>query len=161
MGTRFRSIILFIGLYRLFCSVAWSQKIIQSQMDSGWVSLFDGKSLAGFYSINRGDLPNTDLVNRPDGIFSVRSMDSVIRSEGNTRLYGTYPRSIEFQGQKRGMGEAWTISKIFVTTTTDPTSDKHKYMTDGLLVSHGGDDPNRQCLGSSNPFLDGSWNWIR
>jgi hypothetical protein len=74
------------------------------------------------------------------------------------RLYGTYPRSIEFQGQKRGMGEAWTISKIFVNTTIDPTSDMHKYKNDGVPVVHGGDDPNRQCLGSSNPFIDGAWN---
>ena len=179
----------------------WAQHITQSQIDSGWVSLFDGKSLNGFYSVNRADAPNYDLANHPDGIFTVRPSDSVIRSEGLTtahlltkkiyshyrvrvrvkydklgdewlnsgmlyhahieapRLYGTYPRSIEFQGQKRGMGEAWTIGKVYVNTTVDAVSlPKHKYQSGGQPVVHGGGDPDRQCLGSSNPFLDGAWN---
>jgi hypothetical protein len=181
-------------------SAPWADPLTQAQRDSGWVSLFDGRTLNGFYSINRGEAPRRDLEAHPDGIFSVRASEGIIRSEGLTtahlvtvksyshyrvrvrvkydkpgdtwlnsgilyhtrieasRLYGTYPRSIEFQGQKRGMGEAWTIGKVFVNTTVDPSQSQHKYLAGGKPVAHGGEDPNRQCLGGSNPFVDGEWN---
>jgi hypothetical protein len=177
-----------------------AQPLSQSQRDSGWVSLFDGETLRGFYSINRSGPPRHGLDGNPDGIFSVRASDGVIRSEGLTtahlvtlkayshyrvrvrvkydklgdswlnsgllyharmdapRLYGTYPRSIEFQGQKRGMGEAWTIGNVFVNTSVDPAQSRHRYLAGGKPVVHGGEDPNRQCLGSSNPFMEGEWN---
>ena len=140
----------------------WAQEVTQAQKDSGWVSLFNGYNLDGFYTITGSGAPREDLVNNNDGIFYVRDTDKVIRSDGATtthlitkkkfshyrvrvslkydklgeytlncgllyhtrieapRLYGNYPRSIEFQGQKRGMGEIWTISNVFVTTTKDP-----------------------------------------
>lgn len=181
-------------------SVPWADPLTQAQRDSGWVSLFDGRTLDGFYSINRGEAPRRDLQAHPDGIFSARPSEGVIRSEGLTtahlvtvktyshyrvrvrvkydkpgdtwlnsgilyhtrieapRLYGTYPRSIEFQGQKRGMGEAWTIGKVFVNTTVDPSQSQHKYLAGGKPIAHGGEDPNRQCLAGSNPFVDGGWN---
>ncbi len=70
---------------------------------------------------------------------------------------GAYPRSIEYQGQKRGMGEIWTISKVWVNTTIDSTLAKHQFKLGGKMVNHGNPD-GRQCLGSSVPFKDGEWN---
>jgi hypothetical protein len=73
------------------------------------------------------------------------------------RLFGAYPRSIEYQGQKRGMGEIWTIGNVYVNTTVDSTQKQHKYKPGGKLVAHGNPD-GRQCLGSSVPYVDGAWN---
>ncbi len=174
------------------------QQITQAQIDSGWVSAFDGKTLAGFYSIIGSGAPNNDLVKNPDTVFSIRASDSCIHTDGKPtahlitkKLYshyrvrvqekfdnldnpiqnagmlyhtriegprmGAYPRSIEYQGQKRGMGEIWTISNVYVNTTVDTTITQHKYKPGGKMVTHG--NPNgRQCLGSSVPYIDGEWN---
>jgi hypothetical protein len=78
------------------------------------------------------------------------------RIEG-PRLFGGYPRSIEYQGQKRGMGEIWTISNVYVNTTVDSAMAQHKYKAGGKMVTHGNPD-GRQCLGSSVPYVDGAWN---
>ncbi len=70
---------------------------------------------------------------------------------------GAYPRSIEYQGQKRGMGEIWTISNVWVNTTIDETKSQHQFKLGGKMVNHG--NPNgRQCLGSSVPYIDNAWN---
>jgi hypothetical protein len=73
------------------------------------------------------------------------------------RLFGAYPRSIEYQGQKRGMGEIWTIGNVYVNTTVDSTKKQHQYKAGGKMVAHGNPD-GRQCLGSSVPYVDGAWN---
>jgi hypothetical protein len=73
------------------------------------------------------------------------------------RLFGAYPRSIEYQGQKRGMGEIWTIGNVYVNTTVDSTKKQHQYKPGGKMVSHGNPD-GRQCLGSSVPYKDSVWN---
>jgi hypothetical protein len=78
------------------------------------------------------------------------------RIEG-PRLFGAYPRSIEYQGQKRGMGEIWTIGNVYVNTTVDSTKTQHQYKAGGKMVAHGNPD-GRQCLGSSVPYLDSAWN---
>jgi hypothetical protein len=78
------------------------------------------------------------------------------RIEG-PRLFGAYPRSIEYQGQKRGMGEIWTIGNVYVNTTVDSTKPQHQYKANGKMVAHGNPD-GRQCLGSSVPYVDGAWN---
>ncbi|GEM_PF-2857915 len=78
------------------------------------------------------------------------------RIEG-PRLFGAYPRSIEYQGQKRGMGEIWTIGNVYVNTTVDSTKTQHQYKPGGKMVAHGNPD-GRQCLGSSVPYIDGAWN---
>jgi hypothetical protein len=178
---------------------ASAQQITPAQIDSGWVSAFDGKTLAGFYTTLGGDAPNNDPVKNPDGTFSVRASDSSIHASGSPtghiytkkiyshyrvrirekfdkpgdlnqnagmlyhvriegpRLFGAYPRSIEYQGQKRGMGEIWTIGNVFVNTTVDSTKEKHQYKSGGKAVVHGNPD-GRQCLGSSVPYVDGAWN---
>jgi hypothetical protein len=175
-----------------------AQQITQAQIDSGWVSAFDGKTLNGFYSIIGSGAPNNDLVKNPDGVFAVRTSDSCIHTEGSPtahiitkKLYshyrvrirekfdklgetnqnagmlyhariegprmGAYPRSIEYQGQKRGMGEIWTISNVWVNTTVDSTMTQHKFKLNGKMVNHGNAN-GRQCLGSSVPYIDGAWN---
>ena len=175
------------------------QQITQAQIDSGWVSAFDGKTLNGFYTILGGGAPNNDPDKNPDGTFSVRASDSSIHATGSPtghivtkklyshfrvrirekfdklgdmnqnagmlyhlriegpRLFGAYPRSIEYQGQKRGMGEIWTIGNVYVNTTVDSTMTQHKYKPGGKMVAHGNPD-GRQCLGSSVPYVDGAWN---
>jgi hypothetical protein len=179
--------------------VSAADPITQAQLDSGWVSAFDGKTLNGFYTILGGNAPNNDPVKNPDGTFSVRASDSSIHASGTPtghiitnkiyshyrvrirekfdkvgdlqqnagmlyhariegpRLFGAYPRSIEYQGQKRGMGEIWTIGNVYVNTTIDSTKDKHQYKVGGKMVAHGNPD-GRQCLGSSVPYSDGAWN---
>lgn len=70
---------------------------------------------------------------------------------------GLWPSSIEFQGQKRGMGELWTIDNVSVNTTIDPKLGYRKYLAGGKVVTHGEAD-GRQCEGSSVPYIDGQWN---
>lgn len=77
--------------------------------------------------------------------------------ESAPKLFGAYPRSIEYQGQKRGIGEIWTISNVYINTTIDPASSQRKYKEGGTMVTHG--NPNgRQCMGSSAPWDDAGWN---
>lgn len=181
-------------------SLARAEQITQAQKDSGWVSVFDGKTLNGFYVITGHDGKPDSNLNVSGKVFEFRTSDSTIHTGGSptshiitqknyshyrvrihekfdkpgddqqnagmlyhTRLEGprmdAYPRSIEYQGQKRGMGEIWTISNVFVNVTIDPTySGGHKYKPGGTLAKHGGSDPYRQCLGSSVPYVDNAWN---
>ncbi|MDB5103268.1 MAG: hypothetical protein JWP91_957 [Fibrobacteres bacterium] len=188
-----------ILLLALSQAPACADQITQAQKDSGWVSAFDGKTLAGFYTTLGSGAPNNDPVTNPDGTFSVRASDSSIHATGTPtghiytkkvyshyrvrirekfdklgetgqnagmlyhariegpRLFGSYPRSIEYQGQKRGMGEIWTIGNVYVNTTVDSTKSQHQYKAGGKMVDHGNPD-GRQCLGSSVPYIDGAWN---
>jgi hypothetical protein len=187
------------GVMAGFPAAPLAQQITQAQIDSGWVSAFDGKTLKGFYTTLGSGAPNNDPVGNPDGTFSVRASDSSIHASGNPtghiytkklyshyrvrirekfdragdlnqnagmlyhariegpRLFGAYPRSIEYQGQKRGMGEIWTIGNVYVNTTIDSTKQKNQFKLGGKPVSHGNPD-GRQCLGSSVPYVDGAWN---
>jgi hypothetical protein len=70
---------------------------------------------------------------------------------------GLWPSCIEFQGQKRGIGELWTIDKVYVNTTIDPKLGYRKYLPGGKMVTHGEPD-GRQCEGSSVPYVDNQWN---
>ncbi|HEY6563128.1 MAG TPA: DUF1080 domain-containing protein, partial [Pirellulaceae bacterium] len=77
--------------------------------------------------------------------------------ESAPKLFGAYPRSIEYQGQKRGIGEVWTIGNVYINTTVDPAVNFRKYKEGGTAVTHG--NPNgRQCQGSSAPWDDAGWN---
>jgi hypothetical protein len=77
--------------------------------------------------------------------------------ESAPKLFGAYPRSIEYQGQKRGIGEVWTIGNVYINTWIDPASSARKYKEGGTPVTHG--NPNgRQCMGSSAPWDDAGWN---
>jgi Domain of Unknown Function (DUF1080) len=177
---------------------AHAEPITQAQKDSGWVSVFDGKTLNGFYTTFKTGTTNNDPDKNPDGTFSVRAGDSSIHATGSPtghiitkKLYshyririrekfdntgnpgqnagllyhvriegprlGDYPRSIEYQGQARGMGEIWTIGNVWVNTTIDETKTQHQFKLGGKMVNHGNPD-GRQCLGSSVPYKDGAWN---
>jgi hypothetical protein len=62
------------------------------------------------------------------------------------------------QGQKRGMGELWTIGNVWVTTPVQSTSARPpRYSPTGTAMEVG-NAIGRQCLGSSNPYQDGQWN---
>lgn len=174
-----------------------AQLLSQAQKDSGWVAVFDGTTLNGFYSSLNGKAPDTNIAKTPDGTFAAQN--GTIHATGNPtghiatkkkyshyrvrvrirfdklgdmgqnagmlyhvqesapKLFGAYPRSIEYQGQKRGIGEVWTIGNVYINTTIDPAVNYRKYKEGGTMVTHG--NPNdRQCQGSSAPWDDAGWN---
>lgn len=175
---------------------AVGQPITQSQKDSGWVSLFDGKTLNGFYSqfgsqidTNPGPTVKAFSVNASDttiaatgspiGIVTTKKNYSHYRvriwikfgntsnssdnagmlyhvQKGSPLLFGLYPRSIEFQGQKSGIGDAWTIGNVWITVKVVSTLEGPKYSPTGRDSSVG--DPGRQCLGIPVRYKEGKWN---
>jgi len=190
-------------------------QLTKEKLDSGWVSLFNGKDLSGFYAALGGEVYQDP---KAKGIFWVDDNDNIATSgkitghlatkekyshyrfhaeikfdkthaqfkfdeKGNDieslnagllyhiredapKLNGIFPRSIEFQGDKKGLGEVWTISDVWVTTTKAPTPVRSNwrykdtapiYKEGGVVVQHG-DPQGRHMMGSSNPYTDGKWN---
>ncbi len=183
-------------------TMAIGQPVTQAQADSGWVSLFDGKTFDHFYSSFDGK-QSSPLVGKTTDVFGIFTVQNgIIHCTGSnygylgtvekyshyrfrvdfkytnngdlnqnggviyhvvesaSRYNVTWPRSIECQGQKRGMGELLTIVDVWITTTVENSDARpRKYKEGGVRVDHGAA-TGIQCLGSSNPFKDGQWNTL-
>ena len=81
----------------------------------------------------------------------------------NEEKMGDFPRSVECQGDpNQGMGELWTISKVWVTVKVKSNSD-HTYDPNGVEVAHGSNnfDNSRVCHQSQNKFTGyNQWNLV-
>ena len=81
----------------------------------------------------------------------------------NEEKMGDFPRSVECQGDpNQGMGELWTISKVWVTVKVKSASD-HTYDSAGVEVAHGSNafDNSRVCHQSKNMYKgNGQWNLV-
>jgi hypothetical protein len=184
----------------IFAWAGWAvcQPVTPEQKDSGWVSLFDGTTLKGFFTQFGSKIDTNPELHA--SAFSAKAADTSIAATGspigvlttkkdyshyrvrawikfgrtgNTgdnagMLYhvqrnspllgGLYPRSVEFQGQKRGIGETWTIGNVWVNIKVkSATARPPQYSETGTEMSIG-NAQGRQCLGSSVPYQDGQWN---
>lgn len=81
----------------------------------------------------------------------------------NEEKMGDFPRSVECQGDpNQGMGELWTISKVWVTVKVRSNTDR-TYDSTGVEVAHGSNnfDNSRVCHQSRNMYKGhGQWNLV-
>jgi hypothetical protein len=80
--------------------------------------------------------------------------------EGDPSLWGTFPRSIECQGDpNQGMGQIWCISNVWVTVRAKMAGNTPQYDSTAPAITYGAkSDNNRQILGDEKPSLKvGEW----
>ncbi|MEO7778398.1 MAG: DUF1080 domain-containing protein [Fibrobacteria bacterium] len=72
---------------------------------------------------------------------------------GDPVLYGSFPRSIECQGDpKQGIGQVWCISNVWVSVHAKTGSGAPRYDPTAPLITYGAkDDGSRQILGVKEP----------
>lgn len=186
---------LFAFALLLFASPAFSA-MTQAQQDSGWVELFNGTDLSGFFTMFGGTKGPADA----KGVFSVQGgnihatgtggsgyletekkysyyrwrADFKFATTGGNANAGlmyhihdevrwvndaTWPRGIEAQGQKNGVGDMWTIGLVIANTRVASGSNC-KYQEGGIIHVFGaGNQTNdRKCQASELRYVDGDWN---